>query len=75
MGRGRRAPSLRPPDAADGDEYGCAISVDEGASVQEACRLMWALRIHRIPVVKDGKVTGIVSSMDVVHAIAQDRLS
>ena len=47
-----------------------AIHVDEDATLQEACKLMWALRIHRIPVVKDGKVTGIVSSMDVVHAIA-----
>ena len=47
-----------------------AIHIDEDASLQEVCKWMWALRIHRIPVVKDGKVTGIVSSMDVVHAIA-----
>jgi CBS domain-containing protein len=40
-----------------------AIHVDEDADVAEACKLMWALRIHRLPVVRDGKVTGIISSM------------
>jgi CBS-domain-containing membrane protein len=45
-----------------------AISVEEGASVEEVCRLMWTLKIHRVPVVRGGRVTGIVSSLDVVRA-------
>jgi CBS domain-containing protein len=47
-----------------------AISADEGTDVEELCRTMWTLRIHRIPIVREGRVTGIVSSMDLCKAIA-----
>jgi CBS domain-containing protein len=30
---------------------------------------MWNLRIHRVPIVNQGKVSGIVSSMDLCRAI------
>ena len=51
-----------------------AISVEETATLEEICRLMWTLKIHRVPVVKDGRVTGIVSSLDVVRAVGQQGL-
>ena len=37
-----------------------AIHVEEDASLQDACKLMWTLRIHRLPVVKDGKLASVV---------------
>jgi CBS domain-containing protein len=46
-----------------------AISVEESATVEEVCRLMWTLKIHRVPVVREGRVTGIVSSLDVVRSV------
>lgn len=52
-----------------------AISVDEEATVDQVCRLMWTLKIHRVPVVRDGQVTGIVSSLDVVRAVGEKGLN
>jgi signal-transduction protein with cAMP-binding, CBS, and nucleotidyltransferase domain len=34
--------------------------------------MMQRLRIHRIPIVKNGKVTGIISSLDIVGRLADD---
>ena len=47
------------------------IIVQESTSVDEICRLIWRLKIHRVPVVKNGKVTGIVSSVDICRLIAE----
>jgi len=46
-----------------------AISADEETSISDLCRIMWNLRIHRVPILRDGKVTGLVSSMDLCRAI------
>jgi len=46
------------------------ISVSERASVHEIADLMMHHRIKRLPVVRDGKVVGIVSRADLVRAIA-----
>ena len=48
-----------------------AVSADEETDVRRLCRLMQRLRIHRIPIVRDGRLTGIVSSLDVCGAIAR----
>ncbi|HEX9426880.1 MAG TPA: CBS domain-containing protein [Candidatus Polarisedimenticolia bacterium] len=48
-----------------------AIWAEEETSVGELCRVMWNLRIHRLPILKDGKVTGLVSSMDLCKAILE----
>jgi CBS domain-containing protein len=47
------------------------VSVNEDTEVDAVCQLMHKLRIHRLPVVRDGEVTGIVSSLDVCGAIAR----
>ncbi len=47
------------------------ISVGEETSVEEIARLMTARTIKRVPVMKDGKLVGIVSRADIVSAIAQ----
>ena len=48
-----------------------AVSVTEDAEVLELCRMMHRLRIHRIPVVRDGKVAGIISSLDIIREVAR----
>ena len=49
-----------------------AVYATEQTSLQDVCRLMWQLRIHHIPIVKQGRVTGMVSSLDVSRAVAGD---
>lgn len=51
-----------------------AVCATEETDVVEICNLMWQMRIHRVPIVKDGKVTGIVAAMDLVRAVAERRL-
>jgi CBS domain-containing protein len=48
-----------------------AISAQESTPVADLCRIMWSLRIHRVPILKKGKVTGLVSSMDLCRAIQE----
>jgi len=49
------------------------IAAEEDAPIEELCRLMWRLKIHRIPIVRDRKVSGIVSSLDVCRLLAEGR--
>ena len=65
------AGELRSPRTVSTIMTSPAISAEENTSVEELCRTMWTLRIHRIPIVKDGRVTGIVSSMDLCKGIAE----
>lgn len=63
-------PSRRGPRARD-IMTAPAVEADEETQVADLCRLMWRLRIHHVPIVREGKVTGIVSSLDLCRAIAQ----
>jgi CBS domain-containing protein len=47
------------------------ISVAEDTAVEEIARVMTAEKIKRVPVMRDGKVVGIVSRADIVSAIAR----
>jgi len=49
-----------------------AVSAEEETEIVGLGRMMQRLRIHRIPIVKDGKVTGIVSSLDLVGQLIED---
>ncbi len=51
-----------------------AIAADEDTPVTDLCRIMWNLRIHRVPILKNGKVTGLVSAMDLCRAILSGRI-
>jgi CBS domain-containing protein len=51
-----------------------AISAEEHTPVVDLCRIMWSLRIHRVPILKDGKVTGLVSSMDLCRAVMDGKI-
>jgi CBS domain-containing protein len=46
------------------------ITVDEATDIQEIAGLLTAHRIKRVPVVRDGKILGIVSRADLIRAIA-----
>jgi CBS domain-containing protein len=48
-----------------------AVCATEEMDVVELCRMMWGMRIHHIPIVLDGRVTGIVSSLDLARAVAE----
>jgi CBS domain-containing protein len=50
------------------------IVVTEETPVGEIAQLLTERKIKRVPVVRDGKLVGIVSRADIVHAVAQGHL-
>jgi CBS domain-containing protein len=70
--------------ARDGSEKGAtlvrdimttpALSAEEDTEILALCRMMTRLRIHRVPIVRAGKVIGIISSLDVCGALARGEL-
>jgi CBS domain-containing protein len=49
------------------------ITAEEHTPVEELCRLMWKLKIHRIPIVNQGRVRGIVSTIDICRLVVEGR--
>ncbi|MDX1388278.1 MAG: CBS domain-containing protein [Acidobacteriota bacterium] len=47
-----------------------AVSANEDTPIAELCKVMWRFRLHHVPIVNDGKIKGIVSSLDLCRAIA-----
>lgn len=52
-----------------------AVCATEDTDVVELSRMLSGMRIHRIPILADGKVTGMVTALDVVRAVADGTLS
>ena len=52
-----------------------AICATEDTDVVELSRMLSGMRIHRIPIVLDGRVRGVVTALDVVRAVAEGALS
>jgi CBS domain-containing protein len=50
------------------------IAVGEETTVSEIAMLFAERKIKRVPVLHDGKLVGIVSRADIVHAVAQGHL-
>ncbi len=50
------------------------VTVVEETSVSEIALLLTERKIKRVPVVRDGRLVGIVSRADIVHAVAQGHL-
>ena len=48
--------------------------VDAAATIQEAAAVMQKNSIHRVPVVENGKLVGILSSLDIVAVVARSDL-
>ena len=46
------------------------VSVTENTEVREVARLLAAHRVKRVPVVRDGRIVGIVSRADLLRALA-----
>jgi CBS domain-containing protein len=46
------------------------VSATEETEIADLCEMMYRLRIHRIPIVRGGKLAGIVGSLDVCRAVA-----
>lgn len=47
------------------------VSVTEGTSAAEIADLLAQHHVKRVPVVREGKVVGIVSRADLIHALAE----
>lgn len=52
-----------------------AVCATEETDVVELSRMLWGMRIHRIPILSEGRVTGMVTALDVVRAVADGALS
>lgn len=50
------------------------IGVPGDASIQEAAKRLTDARIHRLLVMEDGRLAGIVTTTDVVRAVAEGRI-
>lgn len=48
-----------------------AVFATEDTDVGSLCRMMVRLRIHRVPIINENEVTGIVSSLDICGALAR----
>jgi predicted transcriptional regulator len=48
-----------------------ATTVTEDMPARDIARLMYAKNIKRVPVLRDGKLVGIVARSDLVRALAQ----
>ena len=47
------------------------VAVSEETPVSEIAALLTERNVKRVPVIQDGKLVGIVSRADIVHAVAQ----
>ena len=50
------------------------VTADEGMAISEIAALLEEKRIKRVPVVKDGRLTGIISRADLLRGLAAARL-
>jgi CBS domain-containing protein len=48
------------------------VAVDEGTDIAEIAHLLIARGIKRVPVLRDGRIVGIVSRADLVGALAEN---
>lgn len=48
-----------------------AVSVGETTKIADLCKMMHKLRIHRVPVVRQQKIIGMISSLDICAAVAR----
>ena len=49
-----------------------AISLDERASLLQAAHIMSVEYLHHIPVVSNGRIAGVVSSLDIARWLARN---
>jgi CBS domain-containing protein len=64
-----RAPQRRARDVMTAP----VVTVGDETEISEIARLLTAYRIKRVPVLRDGRIVGIVSRADLVRALAEAR--
>ena len=47
------------------------VTVNPEASVSEASLLMWNKKVNRLPVIKEGKLVGIIARADLLKAFEE----
>ena len=68
-----RIARLVPPERIARDIMSApVVTVDEGTDIAEIARLLADYRIKRVPVVRDGRMVGIVARADLVRALAAE---
>ena len=67
---GERSESLRVRDLMTEE----LVTVASGQSIAEVARALTTRRIHRVLVVDDGRLAGVISSLDVVRLVGEGRL-
>jgi CBS domain-containing protein len=50
------------------------VTIGEETEIDEIARLLTAHRIKRVPVLRDGRIVGIVSRADLVRALAEGKM-
>lgn len=66
--------SLRRPEAKAGEIMSApVVTVEEDTDLRDIARLLTQYRIKRVPVVRDGRVVGIVSRADLLRALAAEQ--
>jgi CBS domain-containing protein len=66
---GQRIESLRVSDVM----VEAPVTVTPDTALSEAAGLLVARRIHRVPVVEDGRLVGILTSLDLARRVAERR--
>ncbi len=46
-------------------------SADETATLRELCAIMNERRVHRLPILRDGRLVGLVTATDLIRTIAE----
>jgi len=65
--------SLSPPKRTARDIMSApVVTIDEATALPEIARVLEEYRIKRVPVVRDGRIVGIVSRADLVRAISAE---
>ena len=64
--------SIHPPERRARDVMTApVVTIGEETEIEEVARLLTAHRIKRVPVLRDGRIVGIVSRADLVKALAE----
>ena len=48
------------------------ITVDEETTLEQINQLLLRANVRRVPVMRDGRIVGVVSRRDIVHALRRD---
>lgn len=48
-------------------------TADESVSVRELCVIMNKRKVHRLPILRDGKLVGLVTATDLIRTIAEGK--